>query len=521
MPSAIKYIPPTSIERNAFNSEVAEERRTRRKNYQTALEYYLGEHPEQLKYDPNDPDDPNDNTTINLVQMTADRTCSFLFPSVPEFETDPKSVEDTPEEVWIKKFFDYNGGLQSLIKLALRGFLSGHAFVRIKPAPKNKRANKTVFPTMTILDPTMVSVYWKADDVADVLWYEMRYTVGDTAYIQDFIKEEEKERWVIKTYRATTTTGSVNNFPGKETVHGSANVIALDQLDFGAANGVFELVETAIHASTISPIIEFAHLPHPDDYYGLGEFTQQNLQDTINRVMSLRNRIVRENADPVDVVTGSAPDDVEPSDGLITIANPNSRVTRLELKGDLAGINSVLDKLIETYLAIARVVLLKGEAKDLQRVTNASVRTLFLDALSKNSILQSAYGTGLTRMIKLALLMGFEAGHDITNPVDIDLKIKFPIPLPVDDTEIANQNTILVGLGARSKRTAATKMGDDWNFELAAMEAEQEMANEQAQVQGDIAAENAKKMSDAVPQPAPTSGGFPAKKPAGKPVPPK
>ena len=163
MPSAISYVPPTDSSRNDFNGELEQERRKRRERYQVALKYYEGEHPRQLEYDP-DEDEYDDNTVINLVQMTADRTISFLFPSMPIVETDPANVEDTDEEVWIKKFFEANGGLQSLVKLGLRGFLSGHAFLRIKPAPESRRSRKNVYPTMTVLDPTSVTVYWKADD---------------------------------------------------------------------------------------------------------------------------------------------------------------------------------------------------------------------------------------------------------------------------------------------------------------------------------------------------------------------
>lgn len=516
MPSAVRYVPPTEAGRNDFNGEVEEERRKRRDKYQLALQYYKGEHPEQLEYDPDD-DEHNDNAVINLVQMTADRTVSFLFPQMPIVETDPASVDDTEEEKWIKGFFEANGGLQALVKLGLRGFLSGHAFLRIKPAPEKRRKRKGVYPTMTVLDPTTVSVYWKADDVADVLWYEMRYMVGDKVYIQDFVKDEDKEQWVIYTYKSVGQQDNNNPFPGDATAHGSSSTIGLDQLSFSiGGGGVFELEgKPAIHKSLIPPIIEFPHLPHPDDYYGMGEFTQQTLQDTINRIVSLRNKLVSENASPVDVVIGAEPDDVEPSKGLVTIAAPGAKLQRLELKGDLAGISGTLDKLIETYLAVARVVLLKGEAKDLQRVTNASVRTLFLDALSKNELLQSAYGFGLKRLVMLALAMGFEAEQLKTNPETLDVSIHFPTPLPVDDTEIANQNTIMVGMGARSLRTAATKMGDDWKFELAAKLSEQKLADERALQQGEVAAENAKKMSDAVPAPAVAVGG--AKAPTGKP----
>lgn len=498
MPSATMYIPPTEQARNAFNSEVEEERRKRRDRYKTALQYYVGEHPSQLDYNPKE-DDHDDNTIINLVQMTADRTVSFLFPSMPIFETDPSSIDDTPEEVWIKKFYEANGGLKELVKLGLRGFLSGHGFIRVKPAPTSKRGRKNVYPSMTVLDPTTVTVYWRADDTADVLWYEMRYMVGNDVYIQDFVKGDDM--WVIYTYKSVAATN--NPFPDVGTAHGSNNIVALDRLEFDQSGTTFEIAGTpSIHKSAIPPIIEFPHLPHPDDYYGMGEFTQQTLQDTINRIVSLRNRLVADNADPVDVITGAEADDVEQARGFMAIANPASKVNRLELKGDLAGITGTLDKLIETYLAVARVVLLKGEAKDLQRVTNASVRTLFLDALSKNELLQSSYGFGLRQLTMLALQMAFEAGAIAVNPENVDIAVRFPTPLPVDDTEIANQNAIMVNMGARSLRTAATKMGDDWKFELAAKLSEQQMKDEQALRQGEIAAENARRMSEAAPQPA-------------------
>ncbi len=503
MPSAIRYIPPTDSDRNMFGSEVEHERTTRRDKYRLALEYYKGEHPNQLEFDAGE--DPDDNTVINLVQMTADRTVSFLFPSIPIFQTDPASPEDTAEEAWIKDFFDANGGLQALSKLGLRGFLSGHGYIRLKPVEKAKRSRKNVFPKMTVLDPTSVLVYWKADDVADVLWYEMRYSVGSVVYIQDFVRKDDVNEWWIYTYKSQEEEENPSDFQGNATPHGHSSVISLDLIDFGNTN--FEQIgSVAIHRHEIPPIIEFPHLPHPDDYYGLGEFTQQSLQDTINRIASERNRIVRENADPVDVMTGAGADEIEDGGSIISIDSPMAKVTRLEMKGDMVGITTVLDKLIETYLAIARVVLLKGEAKDLQRVTNASVRTLFLDALSKNNLLQSTYGYGLLRLVKLALAMAFEMKALTTNPESLDVNIKFAHPLPVDETEIANQNAIMVGLGARSLRTAATKMGDNWAFETSAMDVEADKAEEQALRDGEVAAENAKKLSEAVP-PAPAAPG--------------
>lgn len=493
MPAALTYVKPTSPDRNSFSGEFLSEREVRRKRYRQALDYYLGEQDKQLIVE--DPTDPDDNLMINLVQMTADRTVSFLFPEVPKFETDPASIEDTEEETWIKEFFEFNGGLASLSKLALRGFLAGHSFVRLKPVPQDRLGEPGVFPSMVVLDPSFITIFWKADDVADVLWYEMRYMVGSRVYIQDFVNVGEAG-WLIYTYR---TVVDQNTFTGTTTHHGLGDNIVMDRIEFN--EGVFEQVGSpALHTSRIPPIIEFPHLPHPDDRYGLSEFTQKDLQDAINRIASERNRIVRENSDPIDVVTGISPNELEDEGSIITIENPAARVNRLEMKGDLTGITAVLDKLIETYLAIARVVLLKGEAKDLQRVTNASVRTLFLDALSKNKLLQSSYGSALKKLVKLALEMGFAARQIQANPDALKIKITFATPLPTDDTEIANINAISVNGGWMSPRTAATSQGLDWEFEHAAIEQATEEKNAQKLVEGDIAAANAAKLPQTQPQ---------------------
>lgn len=466
MPSATEYLPPTDAARDGFAVELQREKTARRTIYRTAMDYYRGVHPEQVAHEPGT---PNDNTIINLVQMTADRTVSFLFPKVPEFKTTlkterrRKSAEETVEERWIRDFIEYNGGLKMLTKLALRGFLAGHSFVRVKVAEKGEP-----YPRIIILDPTSVSVYWRADDVADVLWYEYRYFVGSRVYIQDFVKIAPNT-WKIYTYRSTNNNS--NNLSGSVTHHGKANVI-LDTLEFSA--GSYEQVgEAAVHLAPVPPIIEFPHLPHPDDYYGLSDFSQQDLQDTINRIASERNRIVRENSDPTDVITGADVDEVQDDGGIVTIASAAAKVQRLEMKGDLSAISDTLQQLIETYLSIARVVLLKGEAKDLQRVTNTSVQILFLDMLSKNNLLRDTYGAALKQVVKLGMMMAFVAGFPgMRNPDTLDLRIDFQSPLPVDLTELANVNVQLVTLGARSLQTAAVSMGDDWDFEREAREDE-------------------------------------------------
>jgi hypothetical protein len=419
-----------------------------------------------------DPDDPEydptiDNAVVNLVKMTADRTVSFLFPTMPAFEIDPNTIEDTVEEAWIKEtLFPENGGLTTLIKWALRGFLAGHSYVWVK--------NKKPVPRIVVLHPLSVTVFWKADDVAEVLWYEQRYIAQGKMFVRDFVKQDNST-WLIYDYEAKTSGVSLEDkVLDQITAQGNSDAyLNLDNVSFGDN---FEIIgKPAVHTDTVPPIIDTAHLPHPDDYYGQSEYQQKDLQDIINRIVSERNKIIRENADPVDIITGASVEEVEAGEGnILSITNEKARVQRLSLTGDLSAVSTTLDKLIESYLAVARVVILKGEAKDLQRVTNAAVRTLFLDALAKNELLRAAYGQALSRICHIALMMAYANGAIGSNPADLKVLVHFPSPLPTDMTEVANINALAIANGYMSGRTAATNLNLNYAFEMNGREADAE-----------------------------------------------
>lgn len=485
MPAAIEYVPPTAVERQAYATNLAAERLARRRRYINALKYWSGKAPDQLEFDPET--EPDDNVSLNLVRMTAERTISFLFPALPRFRTDKNDPNPTKQEEWLCKAIDYNGGLQTFTKLGLRGFLAGMTYMRIRQNPAGKG-----YPSMTVLDPLAITPFWHADDVGDILWYENRYIVGVDVYVQDYVRYPAENNWKIYTYRAPNAAAGAALI-GDNTPNGAGATPRNPVLELINAAS-YELVLTAkgekfaLHNSNLPPIIEIPHLPDPDDYYGHGEVTQTDMQDTINRLWSEVNRIVRKHSEPTDVITGADVDDVEQGDNVMTVADKDARVQRLEMKGDMSAAVDTVTKLIETYLATARVVLLRGEVKDLQRVTNASVRTLFIDMLAKNELLRDSYGRGLRNAVRLMLQM---SGEDFaTTALDLDIECIFKDPLPVDLTEVANQNAIMVPMGGRSLRTAATAMGDDWTTET---------ANKAAEMLQKI--DELKQMQAALPQP--------------------
>lgn len=454
MPSAIKYIPPTDERRNDWNTLLYSEKRTRLDNYKKAVKYYLGEQQDQLAYNSLQ-DEIDDNVHINLIRLTADRTATFLFPQLPNLVTDVTSASASEEEVFLQDWLVDNGGVAFLVKWAIRGFLAGHSFIRVK-IPNLKRKEK--YPRMSLLHPSQVTVFWRADDEKDIVWYENRYKINNIEFIEDYVQQEDGT-WVIYTYQG-------EELPDYASYDSTLRDPSLFNDISGLYNNNWKLINKAIHKSHIPPIVDTPHLPHPNDFYGLAEVEnpQIELQDIINRVASRIQQITRETADPVDILFGTTADEIEEGRNVIAIPNAQAKVQRLEYKSDMPASKSLFELLVEHFLAVSRVVILKGEAKDLQRVTNAAVRTLFLDALAKNAILQENYGASLSKIAMLAL--------EMTNKSVDKVRVLFKNPLPEDMTETANFLTLISSLGAMSRQTAAERAGLNWTEEKARLENE-------------------------------------------------
>lgn len=419
MPQVDRYYPYDNPNRVKFDLQVLKEYNYRKAGYNDALRYYSGKHNIE------DVDD----IIINLVKITCDRTVSFLFPRFPGFELNLDDFTMTPEEQYIVDTFEANGGLSFLYKLATLGFLAGHNFVMLTNPTMS--AYKT-YPKFKILDPLSVNIYWKKSEYNDVVWYE----INNKDTIIDLVKRTE----------------------------GIWSIIVWDK-------NSKRPISHSDYISPIPPLIEWEHYPNHLGGYGISEFGQKTLQNKINSIANILYKVTVANAEPKDVLLGADIQEVEQRDGnLLTVSTAGADIKRLEIKGDMAGIGNVLDRLIEVYLNVVRVVLLKGEPVDLQRVTNAAVRTLFLDSLAKREILISTYSKGLKNMARTILLMGYLDGQIDRNLGDSRLDINFHVPLPVDLSEIANQNTLALQGGYMSQSTAATRLGLDWRYENQAID---------------------------------------------------
>jgi hypothetical protein len=151
-----------------------------------------------------------------------------------------------------------------------------------------------------------------------------------------------------------------------------------------------------------------------------------------------------------------------------SVENPDAKVYNLEMQSDLQSSINQFNILSKEFLAESRVVILEGTVKDFQRVTNAGVRTVFIDMLSKNNILRWNYGKAIQMISRVAAMVG-KKGEDVV-PV-----VEFVDPLPTDQTETANVAALELQMKLASHQTLSVKRGYKWETEVKKMEEESKM----------------------------------------------
>lgn len=419
MPAAINYYAPGESERRGldyFNSESRE----RQEKYKKAWDYYLGKQQKFLKVKEEEPDD---NVILNVVRMVVDRTVNFLYPQVPEFYTiDGQTVTESPSLQWVYDMFTFNGGLSFFHKAMIIGMLSGHVYVRIVPP---NTAIGEVYPKLVPLSPKNVQTYWRSGDFNEVLWHEVSWKSGDVQYVIDFINNGGS--WSIRQYKYEK---GWELMPEK--------------------SGEWD--------SPYSPIVQWQHLPNPESFYGLAEIDDITLQDSLNLVMSEATRILRYHASPRTVVKGiEAEDIVETSiDNLWVIENPEASVENLEMVSQLEASRQIASLFYDSFLSLTRTVLLRGEVKDFQRVTNTGVRTVFMDSLAKRNTFSNQYGQGIANVVhRAALVSGLGDAFTVS--------VKHIDPLPLDELEQARVDKLKLEMGTMSRKMIVLRENRSWD----------------------------------------------------------
>lgn len=428
MPSASKYTGPNETSREIVYNQ---ERRARAEHYMRVKQYYIGE---QRKYLDVKPGEPDDNITLNTTRVAIDRTLSLLFPSMPKLEIDPLNPDLTDEELWLSRFWAQNKGIFKLTEIAQNGAFSGQYYVRVK----EPMAGGSV-PRIINLNPVSMTSYWNGEDIEDVLWHEQFWSSQNKEFLLDYVKDQTTGFWRIYYYTR----------------------------EFG---GAWTLQSEEAWNSVYGPIVTGPHMPLANSFYGLSEGQNLHLDDKLNLITSEAARITRYHGSPKTVGLGIEASDIQETsiDGLWTTATPKTEadIYNLEMKAPASEfVQSLLTRIRDAKLEENRVVVLRGDIKDFQRVTNAGIRTVFMDMLAKNALLRESYGQAIQR---ISMAAAYVAG--VTLPTVPD--VVWPDPLPSDDAELVATAQKELEMGIASKTQIAAKRG--YNFKEVAALQEQE-----------------------------------------------
>lgn len=420
MPALAEY-PLTDPD--ALSRAASEERGLRRIDIRTAWQYYDGDHRKPLKVKTGQADD---NVILNVSRKSIDQAVSLLFGILPKIEIDESYDDD------LTMLFDENDWPIFLHNIALSGGLAGHVFVKLVPEQPESQGRPDEGPSAAIgrvrfvlLDPELVTVFWRPDDVQKVVCYSIAWESDTDERRQDIVPVSGG--WLVR--------------------------------DLLRRRGrSWEVENEVTWGFPWPPIVEWQNLPRPGSYYGEPDLLRPDLNDRINFAASNTLRIIKHHAHPKTIGTGMEAKDVQETsvDGLWTIPNESARVSNLEMQSDLGSSILFLQLMQGWFFSEHRAVDMTTFARDMGSITNFGLRTLYKDALDKLGTKRLLYGRGLVHLVErgLALLS-----------IAVEPTISWEDPLPYNDQEEIQGVQTEMGLGILSKETAAEIRGRDWGQE--------------------------------------------------------
>jgi hypothetical protein len=443
MPSATQYFRLDDKLRENYYLRGKAERERRAEQIKRNREYYQGEQDRFLESKQGEPDD---NIVFNLIAMSVDRAVAFLFPGLPKFEQKPVQPEETDDERWIREVFEYNGGLNFLHEVATSGSIAGHNYVRVIPPITGE-----AYPRLINIDPSNIITFWREDDRDTVLWHEI-YWQEDS--VEDVLGGHPNMRLLPL---------------GEEHILEFINIIDKEDVEVSfwlirhwsrqANSELWELLSEEVWDRPVGPIIQWKHLPNPHSFYGRADTGSIDLQNGINLLLSEQMRINRYHSSPKTILIGVDAADVMETQisGLWAISDPNAKAENLEMRTELQASRALTEFLYNSFLSSQRTVILTGQIADFQRVTNAGVRTVYMDMLSKNESLLGLYVPAIRRIAHVA---GLAVDREDINP---EVIIRDPLP-----RDMVEEMTVLekqISFPVMSLETAAGQIGLSWDTE--------------------------------------------------------
>lgn len=405
--------------------EDADKQRVER--YRLLWKYYKGEHKKHLKVRMTPAGSgPDDNVIINLSRRTVNKGAAFLFGEPLNWEL--TEGDQTPEEERLDDIWrSVEWKMSFLTEVALNGGVTGDAYIQIQPREND-------LPRLINLSPSIVFPHTNPDDIDDVWAYELRWRRGQSIKRTIHAKAETGQQWEI--FTETFASGR------------------------WVSDG-----DTQIWPWSWPAITHIKNLPNPNEFFGLSDLEDADLNDAINQASSNLNRVIRIFAHPVIWGKMMGSDSLDPSK--IQMANnKDAMMAALELAKDLGSAQEYLKHLRTMFSEITQVPENDPDRMRIGAQSGFALKVLFHELVQKTNLKRWLYGKEIIELNRRLLEMeGMGDNHVCT--------LHWQSPLPINEAEMADSYKFDLEAGLASKETVSTERGYDWETEQERMQAEQ------------------------------------------------
>ena len=420
---------PTDRVKSLPLDDLRPEERDRAAKYELLWRYYGGQFKRPLKVTPGKPDD---NVLINHCRRIVDKGVSFLMGQEVEFQL--AEGQKTADEKALDEVWKDNHKMSLLHDVALNGGVCGTYHIQIMPDKERASGVRLVN-----LYPGMVFPEWNPNDVDDVWVYQLRWR-----------SEDGKVKRTIWTLREDGKTWEFF----EEVMSGRGRWVK------EGASGIWEY--------SWCPIISGKNLPNPNNFFGLSDLEDADLNDAVNFVASNMNRITRLYGHPVPWGFGFSQKElsVEPGKAVLT-NNEKANLQYLQMTSDMGNSLGLLQRYTTDFYKTARVPEMDPSLMTLGAQSGFALRVLYGDLIEKTTTKQLLYGDALVELNRR--ILDFRGKGD-----DKIVTVHWKDPLPPDErSEIA---ALQFDMQAElcSKETASEKRGYDFETENTRLEEEQQ-----------------------------------------------
>lgn len=458
-----------------------------------AWQAYKGKLPDSITVRANR---PNDNVKTNHCKIVINTGVSYLFGDPFEIILDEESEELTDEERYIENVFRFNRGDVLFQRLAVNGFIAGHAFLKI--------ILREPYPKLVVVDPINVDVVTSPDDFTEVMRYKITWVGNHKGKKAVFRQVIERSDLSPSAPEAVIFMAQIQREQPRNVITGDDEAVhwrIIDQVTYEGATGFIENKNTAWETLAVdiwpyefSPMLDCQNLPVPNEFWGESDLEEDviAMQMAMNRSLTNINKILRLHAHPKTYATGLSEMQLKQlvtnPEGILGLPNPESALHNLEMTSDLTSSINYFVRLRETFherTSIPEIVT--GKMESIGQLAGVAMQILYTPLLQKTSTKRTTYGHLIEELVQRLLFIEYADEPDPTEMVNIlqlfelwDVKINWPEILPSDPEQEARTMLLDAQLGV-SNHTLMTKRGYDPDAEKKQKELETADALKQAQ----------------------------------------